>query len=136
MKTSLFSFAAALALLVTTGSFSASAADLPDNNRREAARRDDRYDKDFNYGYDRRHKVTATERARWEAAQRQEANYRAAQQAAAQRNRQDAQRQADRRNDRYDKDFNYGYDRNHRVSAAERARWEAAHRSNQRDGRR
>lgn len=133
MKTSLFSFAAALALLATTGSITATAADHENKYERREA---DRRDKDFNYGYDRRHKVTASERARWEAAQRRQDNYRGAQQSAAQRNRMEDQHEADRRNDRNDKEFNYGYDRSHRVSAAECARWEATHRNGQRNGRR
>lgn len=35
---------------------------------RKDDRRDDRKDKDFNYGFDKSHQVTPEERARWEAA--------------------------------------------------------------------
>ena len=42
-------------------------------------------------------------------------------------------RDHDGRDDRSSKYFNYGYDRSHRVTPQERARWEAAHRN---DGRR
>lgn len=142
MKTSLLSLAAAFALLASTNSFAAAPAAGPDwkNDRRDDDRRNDRNDKDFNYGYDRSHRVTPAERARWEAAHRND-NNRSNKIAAADRarlererleaQRREAQRRQDeerRRNDRNDRDFNYGYDRSHRVTAAERARWEAAHR--------
>ncbi|UOQ73921.1 hypothetical protein [Hymenobacter cellulosilyticus] len=147
MKTSLLSLAAAFALLASTNSFAAAPTAGPDwkNDRREDDRRNDRNDKDFNYGYDRSHRVTPAERARWEAAYRRNDNNRSnnissADRARLERERFEAQRRQEeerRRNDRNDGDFNYGYDRSHRVTAAERARWEAQHRNDNRyDGRR
>ena len=109
MKTSLFSIIAAAALLTSSASFAA--AGPFDSHRYEQGPNDrynDRNSKDFNYGYDRSHRVTAQEKARWEAAQRSH----------------------DRYNDRNSKGFNYGYASNHRVTAKEQARWEAAHRNN------
>jgi hypothetical protein len=147
MKTSLLSLAAAVALLSSTASFAAPLAGSDWNDaRREADRRDDRNDKDFNYGYDRSHRVTTSERARWEAAHRNDHyDNRSSALERARLEREAAQRRLEeerrlqelrRRDDRNDKNFNYGYDRNHRVSAAEKARWEAAHRNDRYDGRR
>ncbi|MBO0357544.1 hypothetical protein J0X19_06270 [Hymenobacter sp. BT186] len=119
MKTTLLSLATVL--LLATSAFAAPAPGHDDNRRKEIARRDDRNDRDFNYGYDRKHKVTAQERARWEAAHRNDRN---------------DYRDNDRRDDRNDRDFNYGYDKKHKVTAQERARWEAAHRNDRYDGRR
>ncbi|MBH8567768.1 hypothetical protein KB206_02665 [Microvirga sp. STS02] len=56
MKASLFSIIAAAALFTSTASFAAAG---PFDHRY-----DDRNSKDFNYGYDRNHRVTAYERAR------------------------------------------------------------------------
>lgn len=69
MKTSLLSLAAAVALLASTASFAATPDHDRDNDRRTSRGQDDRkdHDKDNNYGYDKNHKVTAQERARWEA---------------------------------------------------------------------
>ncbi|ALW87049.1 hypothetical protein AUC43_19420 [Hymenobacter sedentarius] len=80
MKASLFSLLAAAALFTSSASF---AAEGPYGHRY-----DDRNSKDFNYGYVRNHRVTAQERARWEAQQREaqlqlrEAKLREAQQRA------------------------------------------------------
>ena len=104
MKTSFFSIIAAAALFTSSAAF---AAEGPFDRRN-----DDRNSKDFNYGYDRSHRVTPAERARWEAAHRNN----------------------DRRNDRddhFDRNQNYGYDRNHRVTPSERARWEIQQRETQ-----
>jgi len=92
MKTSLFSVLAAAFLFTSSAAF----ADAHDHDRRY----DDRNSKDFNYGYDRSHRVTPAERARWEA---------------------------EHRYDRRDNDF----DRNHRVTASENTRWEAQQREAQ-----
>ena len=124
MKTSFFSAFAAVALLAGTSAFAAPAAPFGHDRDRDdyrpaqgpAGRYDDRNSKDFNYGFEPRHRVTNQERARWEAAHR---NDRRAPAAVSYQER--ARWDAERRN-------NYGYDRNHRVSAQERARWEAAHR--------
>ncbi|MBO2009431.1 hypothetical protein [Hymenobacter negativus] len=118
MKTTLFSILAAATLFVSAPSFATAPAAFPFDNHGPYDRLNDRNDKDFNYGFDKRHRVTSQERARWEAAHRDD-------------------RRDDRRDNRFDdrnsRDFNYGYDRNHRVTDKERARWEAAHRY---DGRR
>ncbi|MCB2409915.1 hypothetical protein [Hymenobacter lucidus] len=134
MKTSLLSFAAAVALLASsTASFAAPATDWRDDARREAERRkdddrrNDRNDKDFNYGYDRSHKVTNAERSRWEAAHKNDRRD------DRNNDRRDDDRDRNNRDDRNGKDFNYGYDRNHKVSTAERARWEAAHKNDRND---
>ncbi|MBF9143368.1 hypothetical protein [Hymenobacter properus] len=102
MKASLFSLLAAAALFTSSTAF---AAEGPFDHRYDG--RDDRNSKDFNYGYDRNHRVTAAEKARWEAAHRN-----------------------DRRDDdHFDRNQNYGFDRNHRVTAQEKARWEAQQRA-------
>ncbi|MFD2720894.1 hypothetical protein ACFST9_19395 [Hymenobacter monticola] len=102
MKASLFSIIAAAALFTSSASF---AAEGPFDRRYDG--RDDRNSKDFNYGYDRNHRVTAAERARWEAAHRND----------------------NRRDDHYDRNQNYGFERSHRVTAQEKARWEAQQRA-------
>lgn len=122
MKTALFSILAAATLFVSTPSMAAAPATHPTDNRKPYDRRDDRNDKDFNYGFDKKHRVTPQERSRWESAHRDDRRD----------DRQDDRRD-DRFNDRSSRDFNYGFDKKHRVTAQERARWEAAHRY---DGRR
>jgi hypothetical protein len=100
MKASLFSLLATAALFTSSAAF---AAEGPFDRRYDG--RDDRNSKD--YGYDRSHRVTNAEKARWEAAHRN-----------------------DRRDDdHFDRNQNYGYDRNHRVTAQEKARWEAQQRA-------
>jgi hypothetical protein len=129
MKTTLFSILAAATLLVSAPSFAAAPPAFPFDNHKPYDRLNDRNDKDFNYGFDKRHRVTPQERARWEAAHRDD-----------RRDDRNDRRDDDRRDDRYDRrddrndrDFNYGFDKKHRVTPQERARWEAAHRY---DGRR
>ncbi|MBU6122810.1 hypothetical protein [Hymenobacter siberiensis] len=133
MKASLFSIITAAALFTSTASFAAAG---PFDHCY-----DDRNSRDFNYGYDPNHRVTDYERARWEAAHRDNKGDRRdakndireakADLRKAKGDLRDARHDAkDDRNSNY---FNYGYDRNHRVSPQERARWEAAHRY---DGRR
>lgn len=89
----------------------------------------------FNYGYDRSHRVTPSERTRWEAAHRDAKDDRKDARRDYKDDVKDARRdykddikdaRRDYKDDRNSKD--YGYDRSHRVSAQERARWEAAHR--------
>ena len=71
MKASLFSIiAAAMLMASSTPSFAAAAAAGPYDNHRNDHDRDDRNSKDFNYGFDKNHKVTPQERARWEEAHR------------------------------------------------------------------
>lgn len=105
MKASLFSLLAAAALFTTTTSM---AAPFPGD------RYNDRNSKDFNYGFDKNHRVTPKERDRWEAAHRDD--------------RKDDRRDYNRFDDRNSKDFNYGFDKKHRVTRQERERWEATHR--------
>ena len=123
MKTSLFATLATAVLLTTTSAFAA----LPNDRDHDGPRYELRPgDRDFNYGYPRGYRVSAKERARWEAAHRND--------------RRDDDRRRD--NDRFDRDHrvtpderrrweaahNYGYDQNHRVTPQERARWEAQYR--------
>ena len=146
MKSTLLSLAAAF--LLVTSTFAAPAPGQ-DNRNQDVARRDDRNDKDFNYGYDKKHKVTPAEKARWEAAHkndkrddrkeddRRDANYgydKNHKVTPQEKARWEAAHKNDRKDDnrRNDKDFNYGYAKNHRVTAQEKARWEAAHRNDKR----
>ena len=104
MKSFLFAALASASLLTSTGAFAAAPSDNHDRDDRrfEQQRPGDR---DFNYGYDRNHRVTPQERARWEAQHRND----------------------DRRDDKFDRSKNYGFDRDHRVSPDERRAWERAH---------
>ena len=136
MKAPLFSaLATALLLASSSASFAAAPAAAPFANHDDPRDRyNDRNSKDFNYGFDKKHRVTPAERARWEAAHRDDDR----RDNRRDNDRFDGRRDNDRRDDnRFDdrnsKDFNYGFDKKHRVTAQERARWEAAHRY---DGRR
>lgn len=123
MKTSFFSAFAALALFASTSAFAAPAADHDDRRPAQGPgnRYDDRNSKDFNYGHDRKHRVTPQEKARWEAAHRNDRRGPAGAVASQQQARWDAER----RN-------NYGYAKTYRVTDQERARWDAAHRDDHR----
>ena len=128
MKASLFSVIAAAALLTSSVSFAAAG---PIDHRY-----DDRNSKEFNYGYDRSHRVTDYERARWEATHRDNKAERRDNKNDIREAKSDireakvdlreARREA--KDDRNSAAFNYGFDRSHRVTAQERAHWEAAHR--------
>jgi len=101
MKSFLFAALAAASLLTSA----CAAAPIIDN-------RTGRYeqgpgDRDFNYGYDRSHRVTRAEIARYQAQHRHD-------------NR-------GRDNDKFDRSQNYGFDRDHRVTRAERRDWEHGH---------
>ncbi|MDO7853013.1 hypothetical protein [Hymenobacter convexus] len=126
MKTSFLSILAAASLMASTAiaapATSHTAATVLQN---PYDRQNDRNDKDFNYGFDKKHRVTPDERKRWEEAHRNDRK-------DDKHDRKD-ERKYDKRDDRNDKDFNYGFDKKHRVTNEERARWEAAHRN---DGRR
>ena len=155
MKTLFFSLATTVALLTTAA---ASAQGHP--TERTTDKRASTAERNDNYGYAKDHKVTAQERARWEAAHKKDqrqnehddkgssthsaTNHSASSQG---RPRQEEARKNDRQderhaqdNDRADerrasangKDVNYGYPKNHTVTAQERARWEAAHQTSQR----
>jgi hypothetical protein len=120
MKASFFSIVAAALLLTSASSFAAaSVAAGPFDNHGPYDRFSDRNSKDFNYGFDKKHRVTPQERNRWEADHRND-------------DRRDNDRRNDRNDDRFDRNQNYGFDRDHRVTPQERARWEAAHRNDHR----
>jgi hypothetical protein len=110
MKSFLFAALATASLFTSTGAFAAAPLAGP-GNRYEQQRPGDR---DFNYGYDRSHRVTPQERARWEAQHRND-------------RRDDDRRDNDRRDDKFDRNKNYGFDRDHRVTPDERRDWERAH---------
>ena len=102
MKSFLFA-ALATASLLTSSCASATAFDHDHDRAGHYEQRPG--DRDFNYGYDRNHRVTPQERARWEAQHRND----------------------DRRDDKFDRSKNYGFDRDHRVTRDERRDWERSH---------
>jgi len=109
MKSFLFAALASAALLTSPSAF---AAPTPANDHD----RDGRYqqgpgDRNFNYGYDRNHRVTREEIARYEAQHRND----------------NRGRDNDRRDDKFDRNQNYGFDRDHRVTQAERRAWERSY---------
>lgn len=110
MKSFLFAALASASLLTSTGAFAAAPGinNDRDDRRYEQQRPGDR---DFNYGYDRQHRVTPQERARWEAQHRND--------------RRDDDRRRD--NDKFDRSKNYGFDRDHKVTRDERRDWERGH---------
>jgi hypothetical protein len=119
MKASLFASLAAAALLTATSAFAAPLPGRDHDGPRYELRPGDR---DFNYGYAKSYRVSAKERARWEAAHRNDRRD------DDRRRDNDRRRDDDRRdNDRFDRSQNYGFDRDHRVTPDERRRWEAAH---------
>ncbi|MDO7849496.1 hypothetical protein Q5H92_24235 [Hymenobacter sp. M29] len=137
MKTSLLSILAAASLMASTAMAAPTTASASATIQQNPYDRlNDRNDKDFNYGFDKKHRVTPDERKRWEEAHR---NDRKEDKRDRKEDRKDDKRDEkndrkyDKRDDRNDKDFNYGFDKKHRVTNEERARWEAAHRN---DGRR
>jgi hypothetical protein len=105
MKSFLFAALATASLLTSTGAF---AAPSDNHDRYEQQRPGDR---DFNYGYDRNHRVTREEIARYQAQHRND----------------NRGRDNDRRDDKFDRNQNYGFDRDHRVTMEERRRWEMGH---------
>jgi hypothetical protein len=117
MKASLFATAAAAVLLTATSAFAAPLAAPSHDGPRYELRPGDR---DFNYGYPKGYRVSAKERARWEAAHRNDRR---------DNDRRDNDRRNDDRrdNDRFDRNQNFGFDRDHQVTREERRRWEAAH---------
>jgi hypothetical protein len=109
MKSFLFAALATASLLTSTGAFAAAPFDNHDRDNRYAQQRPG--DRDFNYGYDRNHRVTPQERARYEAQHRND--------------RRDDRN--DRRDDKFDRNKNYGFDRDHQVTQDERRNWELSH---------
>ena len=85
--------------------------------------RDGRQDQNSNYGFDKNHKVTPQERARWEAEHKNDRHDDKNDHHDGKNNQHD---------ERNDKGFNYGFDKNHKVTPQERARWDAAHKNDHR----
>lgn len=116
MKSFLFAALASASLLASA----CAAAPITDN-------RPGRYqqgpgDRDFNYGYDRSHRVTREEIARYQAQHRNDNRGR-------DNDRRDDKRDRDndRRDDKFDRNKNYGFDRDHKVTRDERRDWERGH---------
>ncbi|GAA4497835.1 hypothetical protein GCM10023172_13390 [Hymenobacter ginsengisoli] len=110
MKSFLFAALATASLLTSTGAFAA-----PFNNHDRDDRRYEQQrpgDRDFNHGYERRHRVAREEIARYEAQQHHD------------NDRRDNDRGRD---DHFDRSQNYGFDRDHRVTQNERRDWERGH---------
>ncbi|MGI4762802.1 MAG: hypothetical protein ACRYF0_18975 [Janthinobacterium lividum] len=105
MKSFLFAALASASLLASTSAFAAA----PINNDHDRAGRYEQgpnQRRDDNYGYDRNHKVTREEMARYQAQHRND-------------NRG--------RDDKFDRNKNYGFDRDHKVTRDERRDWERGH---------
>ncbi|MDO7886727.1 hypothetical protein [Hymenobacter cheonanensis] len=105
MKSFLFAALATASLLASPSAFAAAPLDSHDRDGRYEQQRPG--DRDFNYGYDRNHRVSREEIARYQAQHRND-------------NR-------GRDNDHFDRNQNYGFDRDHRVSPSERRDWERGH---------
>lgn len=129
MKTSLLSLATAFVLLFSASNLAVAA---PVAAKAHLASHDDdkrRNDYDKRNNNDRR--LSPSEKARLEALRRKNDR----KDDRYDNDRRGDQRAQDRRNDRdyrQDKGFNYGYPKNHRVTSAEKARWEAQYRNNRR----
>jgi hypothetical protein len=110
MKSFLFAALATASLLTSTSAFAAA----PGNDYDRDGRRYEQQrpgDRDFNYGYDRNHRVTREEIARYQAQHRND----------------NRGRDNDRRDDKFDRNKNYGFDRDHQVTRDERRDWERGH---------
>ena len=71
MRTTLFSIFAAISLFAAPPLSAATSVPAHDNYRNgNDYDRDDRNSKDFNFGFDKKHRVTAQEKACWEDAHR------------------------------------------------------------------
>jgi hypothetical protein len=112
MKSFLFAALATASLLTSTSAFAATPFDNHDRDGRYEQQRPG--DRDFNYGYDRNHRVTRDEIARYQAQHRND-------------NRGRDNDRRDDRNDKFDRNQNYGFDRGHRVTQDERRDWERSH---------
>lgn len=113
MKANLFASFAATALLAATSAFAAPtpAQQGPGNN----------------YGYDRNHRVTPQERARYEAQHRNDKHDDRRDNDHKDNGRRDNDKHDDRRDDKFDRNKNYGFDRDHKVTPDERRNWEQGH---------
>ncbi|GAB3580000.1 hypothetical protein [Hymenobacter daeguensis] len=135
MKTALFSILAAASLLTASASAATPALPGPELRTEQQNPNDrfnDRNSRDFNYGFDKNHKVTPDERKRWEEAHKNDLrddrkDYKNERKDERKDRREDMKDA--RKDERKDKDFNYGFDKNHKVTPQERARWEEAHRN-------
>jgi hypothetical protein len=117
MKSSLLATLATAVLLTATSAFAAPLQG-PGNN----------------YGYDKNHRVTPQERARWEAQHkndRRDNDHR--DNDRRDNDHKNDRRDNDRKDDKFDRNKNYGFDQNHRVTPQERARWEAQHKNDRHD---
>jgi hypothetical protein len=114
MKSFLFAALASASLLAGPSAFATSFAD---NGRYEQGPGD----RNFNYGYDRNHRVTREEIARYQAQHRSDNRGR------DNDHRDNDRRDNDRRDDHFDRNKNYGFDRDHRVTRDERRDWERSH---------
>ena len=137
MKTALLSLLAAASLLASTASAAPATArhgGTANVVQNPHDRLNDRNDKDFNYGFDKKHRVTPEELKRWEEAHRTDRkDDKHDGRKDDHKDDKHDNRKNDKHDDRNDKDFNYGFDKKHKVTPEERTRWEAAHRN---DGRR
>jgi|GEM_PF-1307539 len=110
MKSFLFAALASATLLTSTSAFAAAPSDNHDRD-------DHRYEqgpgqhRDDNYGYDRNHRVTREEIARYQAQHRND----------------NRGRDNDHHDDKFDRNQNYGFDRDHKVTMDERRNWEQGH---------
>ena len=151
MKYARFSLAVAAALLAAN-SFAAPAAFGPGRQPQQGQNPTARNGQDSNYGYDKTHKVTPAERAKWEATHKNDDNRKDDKRVADNRkddkrndtrkddrkddkrndDRKDDKRNDDRKDDRNGQNTNYGYDKTHQVTPEERAKWEANHKNDNR----
>lgn len=109
MKSFLLAALATASLLTSTSAFAAPFDNHDRDNRRYEQQRPG--DRNQNYGYDRNHRVTRQEIARYQAQHRND----------------NRGRDNDRRDDKFDRNQNYGFDRDHRVTLEERRDWERSH---------
>lgn len=140
MKTSFFSILAAASLLATSIFAATPTASSHDRDEHHPTQQGPyaRNDKDFNYGFDKKHKVTPEERKRWEDAHKNDRKDDRKEDKDDRKDRKEDYKddrkdeRKDRKDDRKDKDFNYGFEKSHKVTPQERARWEETHRNNHR----
>lgn len=125
MKANLFASFAATALLAATSAFAAPAP--ADNHDRDNRYQQGPGDRNNNYGYDRNHRVTPQERARWEAQHRNDKHDDRRDNDHKDNGRRGNDKHDDRRDDKFDRNKNYGFDRDHKVTQDERRNWEQGH---------
>lgn len=129
MKISLLSLASAFVLLCSASNLAVAAPAAA--KARLVSHDDDKRRNDYDKRSDNNRRLSPAEKARLEALRRKNDR----RDDRYDNDWRNDQRGNDRRNDRdyrQDKDFNYGYSKNHRVTPAEKARWEAQHRNDRR----